>query len=50
MWIIRIIVVLLCVLTGFYYLTVILHIVTPIFKKANPKLIWIPFYCWIKGL
>lgn len=50
MWIVRIIVVLLCVLTGFYYLTVTLHIITPIFKKVNPKLIWVPFYCWIKSL
>ena len=51
MWIFRVILVLLLVLLTFYYVTVALHILSPIFKKGvSVKLLSIPFYGWIKGL
>ena len=51
MWIFRIIMFLLIVLTFFYYITVCIDAVMPIFKRSlNRSLIYIPFYAWIKGL
>lgn len=51
MWIFRLVLVLLMVLLAFYYVTVVLHVLSPIFKKGiNKSLLWLPFYGWIKGL
>lgn len=51
MWIFRVILVLAVLLLAFYYLTVILHILSPIFKKGiNKNFLWVPFYGWLKGL
>ena len=51
MWLFRIVLTLLVALLFLYYVTVCVHIVTPIFKKSvDMRFLPIPFYGWIKGL
>lgn len=50
MWIFRTVLTLLIALLLFYYVTVCIHIIVPIFKKSIKfEFLWIPFYGWIKG-
>lgn len=49
MWIFRFLLTLLITLLFFYYVTVCIHVITPVFKKSTKlKFLWIPFYGWIK--